>query len=165
MIMILNHVHDGEKDSVIMKVSLNTLSAIHLPLGQNPSCSQRYAAWWGELRSADPSQIAHLSTVSSVTWTLGVCCPGEASCGFADKLFHTKQLVPGLPLRWEAQRAAPARVACGMRVQSPDWRVLVCGCRKHWECRVRQGVRCLLWFIKCYLYCIIFCKIHSKCEV
>lgn len=34
MIVILNHVHSGGEDCVMMKVSLNTLIPIHPPLGQ-----------------------------------------------------------------------------------------------------------------------------------
>lgn len=101
--MTPNQEHIGEEtDCIILKVFLSAhLAPSHLPVGADPAWSQGASAWWGERRSADPSLIAHLSTVSSVTWALGVRRPGEASCGLPDKLFHTEQLAPGLPLRWE----------------------------------------------------------------
>lgn len=75
MIMILNHVHSIGEDSVIMKVFLNALSAIQLPLGQTHPVLRDTQSDEENYAPEIPRRLPHLSTVSSVTWTLGVCCP------------------------------------------------------------------------------------------
>lgn len=95
MIVILSHERSGGEDCVIMKVSLNTLSAIHLPLGHSRLVLTDTQPD-GENYAADCPTLHHEQRDPDAR---GSAAPGEASCGFADKLFHTEQSVTGLPLR------------------------------------------------------------------